>query len=122
MLEHTTNTARRLTMIAKTKLALAALLMLGVASAAQAGSKDDADHSGGFRVGPLGQSFNSGVNPVDHPSLARGAYASAARKGRPARVPADAGKKAYGYAPAPTLSEPAYMRIQDQFYRDSIGE
>jgi hypothetical protein len=58
------------------KIVLVATLLLGVAFAAHAaGSKDDADHSGGYRVGPFGQIFNSGVNPVDHPSLARGAYA-----------------------------------------------
>jgi hypothetical protein len=47
-------------MTTKTKLALAALLILGVASAAQAGSKDDADATGGYAVGPLGQSFRGG--------------------------------------------------------------
>jgi hypothetical protein len=115
-------------MITKTKLALASLLMLAIASAAQAGSKDDADHSGGFRTGPLGQSFNSGVNPVDHPSMARDAYASAVRNARPAPAPArpapaKAGKEAYGYdAPAPNVNEPTYMAIQDRFYWDSIGE
>jgi hypothetical protein len=44
-------------MTTKTKFALAALLMIGIASAAQAGSKDDADSSGGFRIGPLGQTL-----------------------------------------------------------------
>jgi hypothetical protein len=58
----------------KTTLALATALLLGVASAAYAGGRDDADHSGGFRVGPLGNTADSGVNPVDHPSL-RGSYA-----------------------------------------------
>jgi hypothetical protein len=67
-------------MLTRTKIVLVAAL-LGVASAAHAaGSKDDADHNGGYRVGPLGQIFNSGVNPVDHPSLARGAYAHARNK------------------------------------------
>jgi hypothetical protein len=56
-------------MFSKTKMALAAALVLGLASAAQAGDKDDADVGGGYRVGPLGQSFDSGVNPVYHPSL-----------------------------------------------------
>jgi hypothetical protein len=49
-------------MSTKTMIALAAMLMVGVASAAQAGSKDDADASGGYRVGPLGMSFH-GANP-----------------------------------------------------------
>jgi hypothetical protein len=52
----------------KTSLILAAVLTLGLATAAQAGSKDDGE-SGGFRVGPLGQTFTSGVNPVYHRSL-----------------------------------------------------
>jgi hypothetical protein len=46
-------------MITETKLALAALLVLGIASAAQAGSKDDAE-TRGYGVGPLGQSFGGG--------------------------------------------------------------
>jgi hypothetical protein len=57
----------------KATIALATALVLGVASAAYAGGRDDADHSGGFRVGPVGNTAQSGVNPVDHPSL-RGAY------------------------------------------------
>jgi len=56
-------------MLSKTKIALAAALVLGVASAAQAGGRDDADSSGGYRIGPTGQSFDSGVNPVYHPSM-----------------------------------------------------
>jgi predicted outer membrane protein len=113
-------------MVTKTKLALAALLMLGIASAAQAGGRDDADHSGGYRTGPLGNDFASGVNPVDHPSLARGAYASA-RVGHPQPRPrravsVEAGKKAYGQAALAPIREPANIMIQDQFYRESIGE
>jgi hypothetical protein len=50
-----------------TKLALAAALVLGVASVAKANDKD-ADPVGGYRVGPLGQSFE-GANPVFHPSM-----------------------------------------------------
>ena len=52
----------------KTSLLLAAVLTLGLATAAQAGAKDD-NESGGFRVGPLGQAATQGVNPVYHPSL-----------------------------------------------------
>jgi len=55
-------------MSTKTMIALAAMLMAGAVSAAQAGSKDDADAGGGYRVGPLGQSFD-GANPVYHRSL-----------------------------------------------------
>jgi hypothetical protein len=100
-------------MLTKTNIVLAAALILGVASAAQAGGRDDADQSGGYRLGPLGQSAASGVNPVDHRSLARGAFASTAR------VPVAAGKNAEGYTWAPAAREPAYMAIQDKFYRDS---
>jgi opacity protein-like surface antigen len=45
-------------MFTKTKMAVAAALVLGLASAAQAGGRDDADSSGGYGVGPTGQSFN----------------------------------------------------------------
>jgi hypothetical protein len=55
-------------MSTKTMIALAAMLMVGVTSAAQAGSKDDAEKGGGYRVGPLGQIFD-GANPVYHRSL-----------------------------------------------------
>lgn len=46
-------------MLTKTKIALAAALVLGMASAAQAGSKDDPNSSGGFHVGPMGQFFGA---------------------------------------------------------------
>jgi hypothetical protein len=59
------------------KIALVAALVLGAASGAYAGGKDDPDSPGGFRVGPLGQSMESGVNPVYHRSL-RGAAAARA--------------------------------------------
>ena len=42
-------------MLTKTKIALAAALLLGAASAAQAGAKDDAGTQGGFHIGPMGQ-------------------------------------------------------------------
>jgi hypothetical protein len=65
----------------KTTIALATALLLGVASAAYAGGRDDPDHSGGFRVGPIGNSADSGVNPVDHPSLRSGyAYQNRAER------------------------------------------
>ena len=44
-------------MITRTKFAIAALLMIGIASAAQAGSRDDADSAGGSGIGPLGQTL-----------------------------------------------------------------
>jgi Spy/CpxP family protein refolding chaperone len=56
-------------MFAKTKLALAAMLMLGAASAVQAASDNDGGNAtGGYRVGPMGQHL-SGANPVYHHSL-----------------------------------------------------
>jgi hypothetical protein len=63
-------------MFSMTKLALAAALVLGAASAAQAGSKDDEGASGGFRVGPLGQEFQ-GANPAYHRSMRHGGGAYA---------------------------------------------
>jgi len=65
-------------MLSMTKFALAATLVLGAASAVQAGSKDDDGASGGFRVGPMGQSF-PGANPAYHRSMRHGggAYAYA---------------------------------------------
>jgi hypothetical protein len=51
-------------------MAVAAVLVLCVSSAAHAGgSKNDADSSGGYPVGPMGQIFGSGVNPAFHPDL-----------------------------------------------------
>ncbi len=100
-------------MLTKTKLALAAALVLGAASAAQAGKDGPSDQTGGYRVGPLGQSL-SGANPVYHRSL---------------RARMMRGGSAFAFAPdgyAPTsrtiVREPTYMRIQDKFLRDSIGE
>ena len=76
-------------MLSKTKMLLAAALVLGVASAAQAGGKDDDGGSGGgYRVGPTGQSFDGRVNPVYHPSL-RNAFDYVAPHGRSPRKKAD---------------------------------
>jgi hypothetical protein len=59
------------TMLTKTSIAiLAAAAIFGAASAAQAGSKDDADHSGGARIGPMGQALGA-------PSAWRGRPSSA---------------------------------------------
>ena len=57
-------------MLNMTKLALAAALALGAVSAAQANDNDRNDR-GGYRVGPLGQSFQ-GANPAYHPSMRYG--------------------------------------------------
>jgi hypothetical protein len=51
-------------------LALAAALIIGAASAVQASNTDRNDR-GGYRVGPLGQSF-AGANPAYHPSMRYG--------------------------------------------------
>jgi hypothetical protein len=57
-------------MLSTAKLALAAALVLGAASAVQANDVDRNDR-GGYRVGPLGQSFE-GANPAYHPSMRYG--------------------------------------------------
>jgi hypothetical protein len=52
-----------------TRTAVTAALVVCVASAAHAGgSRNDADSSGGYPVGPMGQIFG-GVNPVFHPDI-----------------------------------------------------
>jgi hypothetical protein len=64
-------------MLTKSKLALAAMLILGAASAAQAGKDADPEATGGFVWGPLGQRMGgSAVNPAYHRSLGgrRGAF------------------------------------------------
>jgi hypothetical protein len=39
-----------------------------------------------------------------------------------APAPSMAGKEAYGYAWTQSRKEPTYMEVQDQFYRDSLGQ
>jgi hypothetical protein len=59
-------------MLTKTKLALAAVLIFGAASAVQAASENDGgNETGGFRVGPMGQHF-AGANPAYHRSMRYG--------------------------------------------------
>src|SRR5437879_10667858 len=72
-----TNRTGDRTMFTKTKIAFAAALMVGAASAALA--SDHEDQSGGFKIGPLGQ-------PMGGPSEwgASGAYS---------------GRVAYGFLP-----------------------
>jgi hypothetical protein len=56
-------------MLTKSKLVIAAALIFGAASAAQAGNDKD-DQSGGFVWGPMGQMMGgSAVNPAYHRSL-----------------------------------------------------
>jgi hypothetical protein len=77
---------RKVMMVLATAVALTG--GLSASSAAYAGgSRNDADSSGGYPVGPMGQIFG-GVNPVDHPAIfdrPRGAY----------------GYNAYGYVGVP---------------------
>ena len=73
-------------MLSKAKMVFAAALVIGLASAAQAGGRDDADSTGGYRVGPMGQSFDGGVNPVFHRSLSgssANAFVDPNQPGRP---------------------------------------
>jgi len=64
--------------LTKTKIALAAIIMLGAGSLAQASENDGGNDTGGYReLGPGGV-VTDGVNPVFHRSLrgnAGGAYA-----------------------------------------------
>jgi hypothetical protein len=85
-------------MLTKTKVALAAALMLGTASAALA--SDSGEDHGGFVV----PGSTDGVNPVYHPGWFPG---YAARH-------ADTGEQAYGFAPAPKqVHRPTHVRTQD---------
>jgi hypothetical protein len=82
-------------MFTKAKLALAVVLVLGAASAVQANDKDRND-TGGYRVGPLGQTFQ-GANPAYHRSArphysvrqGDGAYAFVPEYRRPYRAPGE---------------------------------
>jgi hypothetical protein len=88
-------------MLTKTKIALAAALIVGTASAALAGDKDD-DRGGFVMPGSM-----DGVNPVYHPDLFPG---YAAREADTAT-----GGQAYGYVatPKPTHRAPQ-VRTQDR--------
>jgi hypothetical protein len=56
-------------MLAKTKIALAAIIMLGAGSLAQASDNDGGNDTGGYReLGPGGV-VTDGVNPAFHRSL-----------------------------------------------------
>jgi hypothetical protein len=64
-------------MLTKTRLAIAAALLLGVASAAQAANENVGERTGGFIRGPQGQKEGGGaVNPAEHRST-RGVAANA---------------------------------------------
>jgi len=84
-------------MLTKTKVVLAAALMLGTASAALAG--DQTDDRGGFVV----PGSTVGVNPVYHPDI----FGNASN--------ASEGGKAYGYVASPKAKQtPRVTREQNQ--------
>jgi hypothetical protein len=93
-------------MFTRTKLALVGALVLGLGTVAQAGSRDDANRTGGYRVGPLSQSF-TGANPASHRSM------------RAARM--TNGRGAYAYVPGRRMGGETYIGIQDQDFRRSNG-
>jgi hypothetical protein len=60
-------------MLTKSRLAIAAALLLGLASAAQAANDNQSDPQRGFPYGPEGQRVGgSAVNPADHLSTRPG--------------------------------------------------
>jgi len=60
-------------MLTKSRLAIAAALLLGLASAAQAANDNQSDPQRGFPYGPEGQRVGGGaVNPADHLSTRPG--------------------------------------------------
>jgi Spy/CpxP family protein refolding chaperone len=62
-----------MTMLSKSKLAIAAALVLGAVSAAQAANDNQSDPTRGYAYGPLGQRMGGrAVNPVDHRSTRHG--------------------------------------------------
>ena len=71
-------------MLTKTRLAIAAALLLGVASAAQAANENQSDPARGFPYGPEGQRVGGkAVNPVHHLSTRPGGpYAYSAPRSR----------------------------------------
>ncbi len=91
-------------MLTKTKMVLAAALMLGTASVALAASDNDGgNESGGYAL----PGSTDGVNPVYHPRWFPSARREAAR---------DYAGQAYGFAPA--LKRPhhhtSHERVQDR--------
>jgi hypothetical protein len=60
-------------MLTKSRLAIAAALLLGAASVAQAANENQSDPNRGFPYGPEGQRVGGkAVNPVDHLSTRPG--------------------------------------------------
>jgi len=99
-------------MLSKITIAiLAAAAIFGAASAAQAGGRDDADQSGGARIGPLGQ-------PLGGPSAWRGRpssiYAYVPRSRLDQRYFRDRPSSAYAYVPRSRLE-------RQRYYGEGIG-
>jgi hypothetical protein len=91
-------------MLTKTKVVLAAALMLGTASAALAASDNDGGNETGGYVLP---GSTDGVNPVYHPRW----FPNARRE-----VTRDTAGQAYGFAPTvkQTHHRTSHERIQDR--------
>jgi hypothetical protein len=85
----------------KTTMALAIAVILTAAPAVQAGSKDDPDRQGGFRIGPLGQIMGG-------PSTWRGRPFSAY-----AYVPRSRLNGVYAYSPRSRLNRVWYYTNDD---------
>jgi hypothetical protein len=76
-------------MLVKSKLVIAAALILTAASAAQAASDNEPEEKGGFVWGPMGQRM--GGNPAWHRSLGGKRHEYSVSRG---------GFRAYGFAPS----------------------
>jgi hypothetical protein len=75
-------------MLSRSKLALAAALILGAAGAAQAANDNQSDPNRGFAYGPMGQRVGgSAVNPVHHLSTRGKAHRPAGSEGSYAFAP-----------------------------------
>ena len=79
-------------MLTKSRLAIAAALLLGAAAVAQAASDNQSDPNRGFPYGPEGQRVGGkAVNPVDHLSTRPGGpYAPKALRAQASAKPEDA--------------------------------
>ncbi len=111
-------------MFIKTKIAVAAALIIGTASAALAGSERGL---GGYVL----PGSTDGVNPVYHPGIFGNAYGFVAPK-QTNRAPRQQNHKrqapaaayqSFGFARGSAWAhEPTYMLIQSEGYKNSLGE
>jgi hypothetical protein len=83
-------------MLTKSKLAIAAAVILGAASAAQAASENPSDPTRGFPYGPEGQRVGGkAVNPIHHLSTrheVKGSHGYASARHVPRKVKTDTNK------------------------------